>query len=128
MLENLVPKVGVVAGSSLRNGRTCTIPTIKRDATQRIQSLRESSLSVHGARLFNCLPRSLRDMSGQSIDVFKRNLDNFLRLVPDEPLVPGYTAMRKTDSNSLLDLQGIIRNITFKVKTESPEEDEEEEM
>ncbi len=65
-------------------------------------------------------------MSGQSIDVFKRNLDNFLRLVPDEPLVPGYTAMRKTDSNSLLDLQGIIRNITFKVETESPEEDEEE--
>ena len=126
MLENLVPNVGVVGGNSLRNGRTCIIPTIKRDATQKIQSLRESSLAVHGTRLFNCLPRCLRDMSGQSIDVFKRNLDNFLRLVPDEPLVPGYTAMRKTDSNSLLDLQSIIRNIAFKVETESPEEDEEE--
>ena len=49
MLENLVPNVGVVGGSSLRNGRTCIIPTVKRDATQKIQSQRESSLAVHGA-------------------------------------------------------------------------------
>ena len=56
-------------------------------------------------------------MSGQSIDTFKRNLDKFLRFVPDEPLVPGYTAMRKTDSNSLLDLQGTIKDITLKFDT-----------
>ncbi len=72
---------------------------------------------MQGARLFNCLPRNLRDMAGQSIDMFKRNLDKFLRLVPDEPLVPGYTAMRKTDSNSLLDFQSIIRDITLKIDT-----------
>ena len=117
MLENLVPNVGVAGANSLRNGRTCIIPTLKRDATQRIQNLRESSLAVHGARLFNCLPKNLRDMSGQSIDTFKRNLDKFLRFVPDEPLVPGYTAMRKTDSNSLLDLQGTIKDITLKFDT-----------
>ena len=126
MLQNLVPNVGVVGTNSLRNGRTCIIPTIKRNATQRIQNLRESSLIVHGAQLFNCLPRCIRDISGHRIDIFKKNLDNFLRLVPDEPLVPGYTAMRRADSNSLLDLQGIIRNITFNVDTRSLEEDEEE--
>jgi len=63
---------------------------------------------------------------GRACDVFKRNLDNFLRLLPDEPRVPGYTARRRTDSNGLLDLQGIIRNIAFTIETESPEEDEEE--
>ena len=110
----------------LRNSRTSIIPPLKRDATQRIQSLRESTISVHGARLFNCLPRCLRDLSGKSVDVFKRNLDNFLRLVPDEPLVPGYTAMRSSDSNSLLDMRSIIKNISFKVKTDFPEGDEAE--
>ena len=128
MLENLVPNVGVASVVSLRNGRTSIIPSLKRDASQRIQGLRESSLSVHGARLFNCLPRCLRDMSGKSVDVFKRNLDNFLRLVPDEPLVPGYTAMRSADSNSLLDMQSIMKNISFKVKTDFPEGDEAEDV
>ena len=121
MLENRVPNIGVASFDSLRNGRTCNIPPLKRDASQRIQSLRESSLSVHGARLFNSLPRCLRDMSGQSIDVFKRNLDNFLRLIPDEPLIPGYTGMRSTDSNSLLDMQSITKNIPLKLKTDFPD-------
>ena len=128
MLENRVPNIGVASFDSLRNGRTCNIPPLKRDASQRIQSLRESSLSVHGARLFNSLPRCLRDMSGQSIDVFKRNLDNFLRLIPDEPLIPGYTGMRSTDSNSLLDMQSITKNIPFKVKTDFPEGEEVEDV
>ena len=128
MLENHVPNYGIAGRTSLRNGRTCIVPTVKRDASQRIQSLRESSLSVHGARLFNSLPRCLRDMSGVSVDVFKRNLDTFLRLVPDEPLIPGYTAMRKTDSNSLLDMQSITSNIPFKVKTDFQDREEVEEM
>ena len=53
MLENHVPNNGIAGRTSLRNGRTCIVPSVKRDASQRIQSLGESSLSVHGARLFN---------------------------------------------------------------------------
>eukprot|EP00794_Sanderia_malayensis_P000951 gene951-biopygen202 len=121
MLENHVPNVGISYGTSLRNGRTCTLPTVKCDASQRIQSLQESSVSVHGARLFNSLPACLRDISGVSIDIFKRNLDNFLRLVPNERLETGYTSLRRADSNSLLDMQSIIKNITFKVKMDFPE-------
>ena len=116
ILEGIVPNVGderIKHQFSLRNGRTCVIPTIKRDAPTRIQTLRESGLTVHGARLFNSLPRCIRDISGQTIDIFKSKLDRFLRLVPDEPLIPGYTAMRRGESNSLLDLQGIINNISL---------------
>ena len=34
----------------------------------------------------------------------------------DEHLIPGYTMMRRADSNSLLDRQVIIKNISFEVK------------
>ena len=82
------------------------------------------SFSVHGPQLFNCLPRCLRDMSNQPINVFKSNLDRLLRLVPDKPLVPGYTAMRSIESNSLLDLKGAISDIPF--ETVIPEDGDEQ--
>ena len=90
----------------------------------RIQKMRESSLgaidsrivAVHGARLLNCIPRSIQNISGCSIEMFKSFLDRFLKLVLDEPLIPGYTVMRRADSNSLLHLKVIIKNILFEVK------------
>ena len=54
-------------------------------------------------------------MSGQPISVFKSNLDHLLRLLPDEPLVLGYTAMRSTETNSVLDLNGAISDISFEI-------------
>ena len=118
ILQNIVPNVGdpgIKSQFSLRNGCTCIIPTIKRSAPKTIQKLRDSSFSVHGPQLFNCLPRCLRDMSGQPISVFKSNLDHLLRLLPDEPLVLGYTAMRSTETNSVLDLNGAISDISFEI-------------
>ena len=85
--------------------------------------MRESSLDVDGARLFYCLPKSIRNISGGSIEKFKSNLDRLLKLVLDEPLISGYTIiymisylMRRADSNSLLDLQVIIKTFHLKWK------------
>ena len=39
-----------------------------------------------------------------SVDPFKRCLDKYLRMVPDEPHISGYTALRRADSNSLFDM------------------------
>ena len=36
--------------------------------------------------------------------MFKGLLDKFLASVPDEPLIRGYTAYRRADTNSLLDM------------------------
>ena len=36
--------------------------------------------------------------------MFKVLLDKFLASVPDEPLIRGYTAYRRADTNSLLDM------------------------
>ena len=59
---------------------------------------------MKGPQLFNILPADIRNLNSCSVDIFKRALDRFLTNVPDEPLIPGYTAMRRADSNSLLDM------------------------
>ena len=60
---------------------------------------------MHGSKLFNCLPQGLRNMTGVNIDAFKGALDKFLQSVPDEPQIPGYTAMRRAPSNSILEMK-----------------------
>ena len=109
MLEEIVPNLTteenrIKSVSTLRNGRQCVIPPISKSSSTRVRSLREGSLSVHGARLFNCLPRQLRDMTDVELPEFKKKLDEFLATIPDEPQSPGYTDIRRAASNSLLDM------------------------
>ena len=56
------------------------------------QNLRRQSFQVAGPKLWNCLPKNLRNFRGSQID-FKETLDHFLSKVPDEPkadgLIPG---------------------------------------
>ena len=57
---------------------------------------------------FNTLPRDIRNMTGCKVDTFKRRLDNYLSTIPDEPQVLGYTAQRRADSNSVLDMAKFV--------------------
>ena len=68
------------------------------------QSLIASSLSVQGPRLFNSLPRYIRNINNYTKDYFKQKLDEFLSRIPDEPLIPNYVGMRRAQSNSLVDM------------------------
>ena len=84
-----------------RQGRKCFVQSVKRSL---FQTERHNSLPIHGARLFNILPKYLRNFSSCSKDAFKRELDTFLGTVHDEPLVRGYTMFRHAETNSLLDM------------------------
>ena len=86
-----------------RRGRECRVPTISPSATCAIQTIRFSSLPSKGPRLFNVLPKHLRDMSGCSTERFKGELDRYLETIPDEPFIPGLTQYRRCDSNSVID-------------------------
>ena len=61
--------------------------------------------------LFNVIPKHIRDLSSKkvSVDGFKKALDEYLALVPEEPQIRGYTAMRQADSNSLVDMHHIAK-------------------
>ena len=66
-----------------------------------VRKAKEASLAHKGAKLFNLLPRGLRDMATNHIDDFKLNLDTWLATIPDEHTVP--RRQRVAATNSLLD-------------------------
>ena len=112
IIEGLVPNFcheehgnsGISWYNHIRLGRKCRIRTVQRGAYQQI---RYGSLAVQGPRIFNCLPRDIRNLESCSNEVFKRRLDTFLQTVPDEPLIPNYTGLRRKDSNSIIEMSGI---------------------
>lgn len=89
ILEKMVPNVGLQENPHQRRGRLCYVRDIQ-GTTLRLRTLTYNSFSHNSARLFNCLPRHLRDLTGITPDTFKRHLDKWLSTLPDEPPIPGY--------------------------------------
>ena len=87
-----------------RRGRYCQVPHVGRSGTTAAQNLRLSSFAVHAPRLFNSPPDYIRNTTDCSLNVFKGLLDTFLASVPGDSLIRGYTAYRRADTNSLLDM------------------------
>ena len=47
-------------------------------------------MHVFGPRLYNSLPKYLRDIKSVKTEKFKFELDKFLELIPDPPKMPNY--------------------------------------
>ena len=111
IMEGKSPNCGIQNSiKSERLGRTCPLPEVKKSSSQRIQTLRENSFQIHAPKLFNSLPKEIRNLTGCSVDKFKEALDQFLEGVPDEPKVSGadYTPgacdlFSAQPSNSIID-------------------------
>ena len=70
-------------------GRLVLEPAIK--SSSKAKSLKESSFTIQAARLFNSLPRSIRDYrtaDGGTLDGFKRLLGTYIDAIPDLPRDP----------------------------------------
>ena len=70
------------------HGTQCVLqyPTNRNPA----QSLQENATTVFGPRLYNSLPKYLRDMESIKTENFKFELAKFLQLIPDQPKMPNY--------------------------------------
>ena len=106
ILEGISPNCGLLSQSFERRGREVKIPAVRGKG--KVQTLREASFQVHGGKLFNSLPKSIRDLNKISVDKFKEKLDFYLQTIPDEPNLNGYipTACSQQTgcpSNSLID-------------------------
>ena len=107
ILEGKAPNCGIIlAPENERLGRKCEIPKLKSRGRVAIQTLREQSFQVNGARLFNRMPKNIREIRRSQED-FKEALDSFLSRVPDQPrmgkLVPeAVCRVTGRQSNSLL--------------------------
>ena len=107
VMEGLVPNCGLTATHNDRRGREGKIPPLK--GSQSVRNLRDQSFQVRGPRLFNTLPRNIRDTTKVSVEDFKEKLDNFLSLLPDQPkvgdLVPNVCdQVTLKPSNSVIDV------------------------
>ena len=69
-----------------RHGTQCVIqhPTNRNPA----QSLQKNAITVFGPRLYNSLPKYLRDIDSVKTEKFKFELDKFLELITDKPKMP----------------------------------------
>ena len=83
ILEGINPNCGLVWSSSERGGRQCTLPSINKKTSLKVQTLRANSFQVKAANLFNALPLVLRELTNCSLNKFKNQLDIFLWLQTD---------------------------------------------
>ena len=80
----------------------CLVPLVSRQAPSTVQTIRYGSFAVRGPMLFNTLPSELRNVTNCLSESFRQALDIFLKTIPDEPQTPGYTYMKRAESNSLI--------------------------
>ena len=107
MLTGLVPNIGVEVATeeSTRTGLTVKIPP-KSGSKESVQTLKDQFFMTHAPRLFNSLPKCIRDRK-LSMDSFKSLVDSFLMTVPDCPVLAGYPlnnpGVNGRNSNSVVD-------------------------
>ena len=107
VLEGYAPNCGIeLAPVNQRLGRKCKIPALLPNGRRAIQTLREQSFQINGAKLFNSLPKKIWEIE-RSLDDFKEALDIHISNIPDQPrissLVPEATdQLTGRQSNSLL--------------------------
>ena len=89
ILEGLAPNCGLEVVQNDRRGRELKIPPLKGKTS--VRSLREQSFQVNGPRLFNSIPKQVRNMTKVPVDEFKAKLDKFLEKITDQPNVDGLT-------------------------------------
>ena len=89
-LAGFVPSLGLHTRTDRRFGVLIDIPKLTGNVC-RIVTLKEKMIHTAGSKLFNCLPRTIREFVGNPLE-FKAILDQYLSLIPDCPILPGYTS------------------------------------
>ena len=87
-------------------GCRCRMPSYPLHHNLAVKA-RNSSFALTASSLWNCLPKHIRDISGLSVEAFKRRLDRVIKLYPDEPRCSAsgfYADAHGRASNSLVDI------------------------
>ena len=73
ILQSLVPNCGIEIATEAedRLGRRCKIPSFNIKTKPAIQRMRDASFQVTGPKLFNSLPKELRNSTNLNLIEFK---------------------------------------------------------
>ena len=105
IIENLAPNPreaedgGIKVRYHIRHGRKCYRTGINAP-TAFLRKLQNQSFLIHGPKVFNSVPKNIRNITQCSVEVFKRKLDGWLNSLPDEPPTSGSERTR-AESNSI---------------------------
>ena len=116
MLHGFVPNTGMTYTENERTSIHLYQPTIKKAATACFKQMWTQSFSNSAARIYNSLPRPLKRKQVleenfdrvRVVEEFKKQLDNFLTTLPDQPTTPGLT--RAAETNSIVDQVNYIED------------------
>ena len=106
ILCNIVPNPGLSYKYSSRRGKILQHPSVT-SSNSHAATLSYHSFIRRAPRIFNSLPKDLRNSSGNMITI-KKNLDKFLSFIPDEPKIPGCFPTNSALSNRLEDQMLIL--------------------
>ena len=91
--------------------------SVKSKGSAEIQKLRKQSFQMSGPKLWNALPKNLRNVNKCELGQFMEVLDCFLSKVPDEPkadgLTPGATDVISGRATNTLEFQCARRTETW---------------
>ena len=88
IMMGMVPNYGISWNWTDKGGRKVDIPRSTYIHSAIARNMRDQSLVVHGGRIYNLLPRKIRDFSGPK-EGFKVLLDTYLKEIPDQPVSEG---------------------------------------
>ena len=107
----------IQAKNNQRTGIKCVVNQIKCQGGRGMQTKMFDSFAVRGPRLFNAMPKYIRNICHATVEQFKHVLDKYLACIPDLPLISGYPHSgdnslleRKPDENKLTSFLRAHRN------------------
>ena len=119
IIEGKVPNISSQSNRQIqtyhhvRHGRLCVVPEPSRAAKMHIKTLVNNSFVVRALKLFNAVPKYIRKITDCDVAAFKKELDVYIRSLPDEPALPGYPATM--ESNSLLHVIPYVQRQRFQM-------------
>ena len=87
IIKGIVPNCNLEWHQNVTSGLLCKEPQFKKYDN----NIRENSFHFNGARLYNSLPRAIRDNISATKDEWKIILDDHLSTIPDNPAIDGCT-------------------------------------
>ena len=102
IINNMVPNPGISYKHSARRGKILLNPSICL-TNSHATTLAHHSFFQRSPRIFNALPKELRNTTTTNINSIKKSLDKFLSKIPDEPKIPGCYPTNHAISNKLED-------------------------
>lgn len=88
LIGGTINNLGISFYSHQRHGQLCSIDRVHTRVRTKIKILKENAFIVRGPRLFNALPKSMRELTDTNLEKFKLELDKFLQTIPDQPKLP----------------------------------------